>query len=76
MRKQGQENPFVIYGYCSPEYFLACNDAYKFLMSSVRRLSYNQYIQGKSYTTQVTDFVRDVYNRIGGYPTLNKLLCA
>lgn len=61
---------------CSPEYFLACNDAYKFLMSSVRRLSYNQYIQGKSYTTQVTDFVRDVYNRIGGYPTLNKLLCA
>ena len=21
MKKQGQENPFVIYGYCSPEYF-------------------------------------------------------
>ena len=61
---------------CSPEYFLACNDAYKFLMSSVSRLAYNQYIQGKSYTMQVPDFVRDVYNRIGGYPTLNKLLCA
>lgn len=61
---------------CSPEYFLACNDAYNFLMSSVRRLSYNHYIQGKSDTVQVPDFVLDVYNRIGGYATLNKLICS
>lgn len=60
----------------SPEYFLACNDAYNFLMSSVRRLSYNHYIQGKSDTVQVPDFVWDVYNRIGGYATLNKLICS
>ena len=61
---------------CSLEYFLACNDAYNFLMSSVRRLSYNHYIQGKSDTVQVPDFVLDVYNRIGGYATLNKLICS
>lgn len=56
----------------SQEKFLACKEAYDYLMDAVKRVKYDLYIQNPRGIgfKDVKDFVQSIYQRIGGYASL------
>ena len=57
----------------SQEQFLACKEAYDYLMDTINRNTYDVYTQNnQSFNTDnVSSFVHSVYRRIGGYSALS-----
>ena len=54
----------------SQEQFLACKEAYEYLMDTITRNSYSVYTQNTQTSSTVSDFVHSIYRRIGGYSAI------
>lgn len=57
----------------SQEKFLACQEAYNYLLNSETRLHYAIYTETPRGNKEIKQFVESIYNRIGGYETLNAI---
>ena len=56
----------------SQEQFLACKEAYEYLMDTINRNSYDVYTQNAQSlnSSEISTFVHSIYHRIGGYSAI------
>lgn len=57
----------------SQEQFLACKEAYEYLMDTINRNSYEVYTQNTQSlnSSEISSFVHSIYHRVGGYSALS-----